>query len=160
MPVRLLAGLIFFVFEPNNPIPGTPQTNSLSCVVYYSGASRNQNETLCVLRASQALTRRTRSISVISVLWLLSRGGHRGTTLDFGPSTFDCTYREQACKPNSVSRRGGTAIIHLAPALLAGSSDLPGSCNGAGSPSSPIWSCSVWGLPCPRYHYRSGALLL
>ena len=68
--------------------------------------------------------------------------------------------REQACKPNSVSRGGGTAIIHLAPALLAGSSDLPGSCNGAGSPSSPIWSCSVWGLPCPRYHYRSGALLL
>jgi hypothetical protein len=56
------------------------QTNSLSCVVYYSGASRNQNEALCVLRASQVLTRRTRSISVISVLWLLSRGGHRGTT--------------------------------------------------------------------------------
>jgi hypothetical protein len=49
-------------------------------VVYYSGASRNQNEALCVLRASQALTRRTQSISVISVLWLFSRGGHRGTT--------------------------------------------------------------------------------
>jgi hypothetical protein len=56
------------------------QTNSLSCMVYCSGASRNQNETLCVLRVSQALTRRIRSISVISVLWLFSRGGHRGTT--------------------------------------------------------------------------------
>ena len=56
------------------------KTNSLSCVVYYSGTSRNQNETLCVPCASQALTRRTRSISVISVLWPLSRGGHRGTT--------------------------------------------------------------------------------
>ena len=31
---------------------------------------------------------------------------------------------------------------------------------GAGHPYSPIWSCSVWGLPCPRYHYRGGALLL
>jgi len=65
------------------------QTNSLSYVVYCSGASRNQNETLCVLRASQALTRRTRSpapdgagrsISVTSVLWLFSRGAHKGTT--------------------------------------------------------------------------------
>ena len=23
----------------------------------------------------------------------------------------------------------------------------------------PIWSCSVWGLPCPRHYCRSGALL-
>jgi len=30
-----------------------------------------------------------------------------------------------SCKPNSVSRQVGTAIIYLAPALLAGSSDLP-----------------------------------
>ena len=65
--------------SPSRPSRGS-ETNSLSCIVYYSGASRNQNETLCVLRASQALTRRTRSISVISVLWLFSRGAHRGTT--------------------------------------------------------------------------------
>ena len=25
--------------------------------------------------------------------------------------------------------------------------------------SLPIWSCSVWGLPCPRHYWRSGALL-
>ena len=25
--------------------------------------------------------------------------------------------------------------------------------------SLPIWSCSVWGLPCPRRYRRSGALL-
>ena len=25
--------------------------------------------------------------------------------------------------------------------------------------SLPIWSCSVWGLPCPRPYGRSGALL-
>ena len=28
------------------------------------------------------------------------------------------------------------------------------------SPGSlPIWSCSVWGLPCPRHYWRGGALL-
>jgi len=25
--------------------------------------------------------------------------------------------------------------------------------------SSPIWSCSVWGLPCPTHHCAGGALL-
>jgi hypothetical protein len=36
---------------------------------------------------------------------------------------------------------------------------------GAGNPgpviqeSSPIWSCSMRGLPCPRYRYRGGGLL-
>jgi hypothetical protein len=28
-----------------------------------------------------------------------------------------------------------------------------------GDASLPIWSCSVWGLPCPRRYRRSGALL-
>jgi hypothetical protein len=51
------------------------------------------------------------------------------------------------------------AIIHLVPLLLAGSCDLPESHSGTGSPSSPIWSCSVWGLPCPGHHCPSGALL-
>jgi hypothetical protein len=31
---------------------------------------------------------------------------------------------------------------------------------GAGSPSSPIWSCSVWGLPCRDDRSPRGALLL
>ena len=47
--------------------------------------------------------------------------------------------REQACKPNSVPRLTGVAIIPLAPALLPGSSDLPESwpregVGGAGTP--------------------------
>src|ERR1039458_6204428 len=29
----------------------------------------------------------------------------------------------------------------------------------SGDASLPIWSCSVWGLPCPRRYRRSGALL-
>jgi hypothetical protein len=33
--------------------------------------------------------------------------------------------REQACKPNFVPRLPGATIIHLAPPLLMGSSDLP-----------------------------------
>src|SRR5258708_27819442 len=33
--------------------------------------------------------------------------------------------REQACKPNFVSRQRRAAIIHLVPTLLSGSSDLP-----------------------------------
>ena len=53
----------------------------------------------------------------------------------------------------------GMAIIHLVPPLLAGSSDLPESCSGAGHPSSPIWSCSVWGLPCHEHRCPRGALL-
>jgi hypothetical protein len=30
---------------------------------------------------------------------------------------------------------------------------------GAGRSSSPIWSCSAWGLPCHRHHCLRGALL-
>jgi len=36
---------------------------------------------------------------------------------------------------------------HRAAALLLAATSLP------------IWSCSVWGLPCPRHYCRSGALL-
>jgi hypothetical protein len=40
------------------------------------------------------------------------------------------------------------ATIPLGLSLLRGSSDLPGSRNGAGHSSSPIWSCFAWGFPC------------
>jgi hypothetical protein len=49
--------------------------------------------------------------------------------------------------------------IRLGRALLHGSSNLPGSCNGAGRSSSPIWSCSAWGLPCQLDYSGRGALL-
>ena len=62
-------------------------------------------------------------------------------------------------KPVSVRRQAGVAIIHLGRTLLPGSSDLPGSSGGAGRSSSPIWSCSTWGLPCQPDCSVRGALL-
>jgi len=56
-------------------------------------------------------------------------------------------------------------VIPLGRTLLHGSSNLPGSCDapsrhvGPDGPSSPIWSCSVWGFPCHRHYWRRGALL-
>ena len=34
-----------------------------------------------------------------------------------------------------------------------------GTCAHQSRHSSPIWSCSVWGFPCHRHHWRRGALL-
>src|SRR5450631_2617593 len=61
-------------------------------------------------------------------------------------------------KPVSVSSCEA-AVILLDRPLLTGSSDLPGSGNGAGRSSSPIWSCSTWGLPCRTNYSARGALL-
>ena len=56
-----------------------------------------------------------------------------------------------------ASRRA--TIIPLAPRLPAGSSDLPGGFGRASLERPPIWSCSVWGFPCPPCHQDGGALL-
>jgi len=42
---------------------------------------------------------------------------------------------------------------------LPESCDAPSRCVQAEACSSPIWSCSVWGLPCPHCYQRGGALL-
>ena len=81
-------------------------------------------------------------------------------------------------KPNSVQGLNGPiAVIPLDAALpRTFISDLPGGFSTCSSrlgasgrcaagawllaPASlPIWSCSVWGLPCLRHYCRSGALL-
>ena len=73
---------------------------------------------------------------------------------------------EQVYKPNSVSRRIGTAIIHLAQSLPTGSSDLPGgriprTRNLGGQP----FDASLFGLAprgvclATRVTTRAGALL-
>ena len=74
---------------------------------------------------------------------------------DGGPRVF--FWQVPDYKPVFVPLRA--IAIHLGHTLLHGSSDLPGSGNGASRSSSPIWSCSAWGLPCqPDYSVR-GALL-
>jgi len=72
----------------------------------------------------------------------------------------------RTCKPNSVCRKSGRTVIPLGYALLRSSSDLPGGWarragtrSGRSRNSLPIWSCSVWGLPCPLHYCRGGALL-
>ena len=65
----------------------------------------------------------------------------------------------------SVRLAAGRTIIPLGRALLRGSSDLPGGQAHRASALAPkrhflpIWSCSVWGLPCPRHCWSGGALL-
>jgi hypothetical protein len=72
-------------------------------------------------------------------------------------------YRWKLSPARSVSRflcspkRAATIPLDLS--LLTGSSDLPGSGDGAGHSSSPIWSCSTWGLPCQSDCSGRGALL-
>ena len=83
-------------------------------------------------------------------------------------------FGKRTCKPNSVecghsSRRRVAADAHQRPTRrfrqLAAASRLGASGRCATQPwllacaSLPIWSCSVWGLPCLRLYSRSGALL-
>ena len=50
--------------------------------------------------------------------------------------------------PNPV--KGRATIIHLGRSFPKGSSDQPGTANGTGQPSSPIWSCRGRGLQSRR----------
>ena len=92
-------------------------------------------------------------------------------------------FGKRTCKPNSVvcghsSRRRVAADTHQRPtrrfrrlhraarecaALCKEPPERIGPMRSAAwlltGASLPIWSCSVWGLPCPRRYRRSGALL-
>jgi len=59
----------------------------------------------------------------------------------------------------ALARGFGATIIPLGPALLAGSSNLPGGFGRAVLERLPIWSCSVRGFACHRPYDRCGALL-
>jgi hypothetical protein len=73
----------------------------------------------------------------------------------------------RTCKPNSVCRVAPAGRPFLwAAHCYAALATYPGVvARRAGTRatrrrrSSPIWSCSVWGLPCPRHYCRGGALL-
>ena len=82
-------------------------------------------------------------------------------------------FSKRACKPNSVvcdhsSRRRVAADAHQRPTRrfrhlleppVAYRTDTPRGLVLAACASLPIWSCSVWGLPCPLPYGSSGALL-
>ena len=81
-------------------------------------------------------------------------------------------FGKRTCKPNSVvcghsSRRRVAADIHQRPTRRFQQLLKPlrrvGPMRSAAwlltGTSLPIWSCSVWGLPCPRHYCRGGALL-
>ena len=81
-------------------------------------------------------------------------------------------FGKRTYKPNSVvcghsSRRRVAADVHQRPTRrfrhLLEPSERVGPMRSAAwfraGASLPIWSCSVWGLPCPRRYRRSGALL-
>jgi hypothetical protein len=97
---------------------------------------------------------------------------------------WDPKFGKRTCKPNSVvcghsSRRRVAADTHQRPTrrfrhcmqqplpapFRAIRAALPHRADAGRQPCSwpgaslPIWSCSVWGLPCPRRYRRSGALL-
>ena len=55
-----------------------------------------------------------------------------------------------------LSARAGRAGLRRGPFILC---DPTRSLNGTGNPGLPIWSCSQWGLPCPRDYSRGGGLL-
>jgi hypothetical protein len=81
-------------------------------------------------------------------------------------------FGKRTCKPNSVvcghsSRRRVAADTHQRPTRRFRQVLEPAGRIGPirsaawlfANASLPIWSCSVWGLPCPRRYRRSGALL-
>ena len=60
-----------------------------------------------------------------------------------------------ATYPEVVTHRASTCVRRRSPRFAQKRRE-------SGSPkgrSSPIWSCSVWGFPCHRHYWRSGALL-
>ena len=72
-------------------------------------------------------------------------------------------YWQTACKPNFVvddhsSRPRIAARAHQRPTRRFGASGRHAAVAEAAT-FPPIWSCSVWGLPCLRPYSRSGALL-
>jgi hypothetical protein len=89
------------------------------------------------------------------------------------PAIGTIQFGKRTCKPNSVvcghsSRRRVAADTHQRPTrrfrhLQGTALSASGRCATRAwlqaRVSLPIWSCSVWGLPCLRLHSRSGTLL-
>ena len=62
-------------------------------------------------------------------------------------------------KPDSVMTRMPSHSDHSSCPLIAQGVERPYPRVKGGQPSPPIWSCSRWGLPSTRHHWRTGELL-
>ena len=80
-------------------------------------------------------------------------GGQRSIQLSYGRANDG-----RRCKPSSVLRRSGGGSFLWDRRCRRPLAAYPGF-DGAGRPSSPIWPCSGWGLPCRPCHQWRGALL-
>ena len=79
------------------------------------------------------------------------------------------TCGSRTCKPNSVRLAAGRSFLWAAhycaaqatyPEVMAHrAGTLPREARRLTRKSLPIWSCSVWGLPCPPHYCGGGALL-
>jgi len=77
------------------------------------------------------------------------------------------TCGSRTCKPNFVCRTDPAGRSFLWAAHCCGAlatypevvTHRAGTCSSRSQNSLPIWSCSVWGLPCPRHYCCGGALL-
>jgi hypothetical protein len=79
------------------------------------------------------------------------------------------TCGSRTCKPNSVRLAAGRSFLWAAhycaaqatyPEVVAHrAGTLPREARRLTRKSLPIWSCSVWGLPCPPHYCGGGALL-
>jgi hypothetical protein len=114
-------------------------------------------------------TRKGRTVNHGAAFWFLLHAPERIRTSDLllrrqalYPAELRAR-RGRRNKPSSVPRRAAARTISLGRPLPTASCSLPGTAriapHGAGSPSSPIWPCSGWGLPCHACPQARGALL-
>ena len=62
-------------------------------------------------------------------------------------------------KPDSVTLPNEKRDGHSSSPVIARGVQRPYPRASGGRPNPPIWSCSRWGLPCARHHWRTGELL-
>ena len=76
------------------------------------------------------------------------------------PNSVVCDHSSRRCIAANAHQRPTRRLRHLLEPPVAYRTDTPRRLVPQASGTSlPIWSCSVWGLPCLRLHSRSGALL-
>jgi hypothetical protein len=95
--------------------------------------------------------------------------GRTGWLYDPGMTQGERACGSRTCKPNSVRLAAGRSFLWAThycgaqatyPEVVAHRAGTrPRRSRSFAGKSLPIWSCSVWGLPCPLHYCRGGALL-